>query len=704
MKILRKIPLIHCYLNTVVISLVFYSIFRLVYWLTFKDASNPIPTAELLHNFYLGLKFDLRLTLFILLPVFTLGWIQPLNPVKNSLARTLWFAYLVLAFAVTVFYYFASFINYSYLHQPLDASVLRFLDDFSLSVNMMWQSYPVVWLVLALIAITYAYSFLIRYLNNPVLKQAKTKLENNKLHFKRRWWQQVLFVTACIFIYIFGLFGKFSYYPLRWSDAFASKHPFSPAITVNPVIHFLDTLKNKSVIYDLAKTASYYNVVADYLGVKNKTDLTRPYKTLNFTRVVNKPGPLAKARPNIIIVYLESFASYKTGGFGNKLNPTPNFDAIADNAIYFKRFYTPHVGTARSVFTGITGIPDMELNRTSSRNPLIVDQHTLVMAFKNYKKHYFLGGSANWGNIRGVLSHNIKDLNMHEEGSYSAARVDVWGISDIDLFIEANKVLKNETTPFISIIQTSGNHRPYTIPDNNHGFKYLKPSKDELIRNGFRSVKEFNSFRFMDHSIGHFMKLARKEKYFDNTVFVFFGDHGISGYGGEHTPQFEEEFDLTGFHVPFVIYAPKLVKKQIYTKVASQVDMLPTIASLTTNGYINTTMGRDLLDPQFDSQRYAFTFTHQKIPDLGLVTKDYTFKILADGSKAKLYRTDPSKLPNPNSKTKQTYVDISAEHPELAEKYKQLTLGIYETSKYMLYHNKPLNQSSKSDSTTGTQK
>ena len=622
--------------------------------------------------------------------MFTIAWIKPFNPIFSKIAFKFWLGYLTTCFFISVFYYFAHFIHYSYLHKPLDASVLRFAEDFSLSVNMMWQSYPIIWLTIAMFVITFAYYFLVQRFAFPILNQAGKKLTNNPTVFKRAWWQQTLFVTACIFIYIFGLFGKLSYYPLRWSDAFAGSHAFTSAVTVNPVVHFVDTLKNKSINFSLNKTASYYPLIANYLGIKNKTDLYLPYQSLNFKRSITKPGKLAAVKPNIIIIYLESFAHYKTGSYGNKLNPTPHFDAIANNAIHFTRFYTPHVGTARSVFTGITGIPDMELNKTSTRNPLIVDQHTIVNAYKDYSQYYFIGGSANWGNIRGLLSNNIKNLNLYEEGSYSADRMDVWGISDLDLFIEANKVLKNETKPFISIIQTSGNHRPYTIPENNQGFQYIKQNKQDLKKNGFSSEKEYNSFRFMDHSIGHFMKLAKEEKYFDNTVFVFFGDHGISGYGGEHTPAFEEKFDLTGFHVPFVIYAPKHINKQVYNKVASQVDVLPTLASLTSNGYTNTTMGRDLLDPQYDQSRYAFTFTHQRIPDLGLVTKDYVFKILADGSKPALYRTDPSKLPIPNSTVKEKFIDISKQQPGLAEKYKNLTLGIYETSKYMLYHNKPL--------------
>lgn len=690
LNILKKAPLIHFYLRSILISLIFFGLFRLAYWVTFKDANNPIPFNELINAFYLGFKFDLRLILIVLLPVFFIGWIKPLNPVSNKHARMIWLSYLTITFAIAVFYYVADFIHYSYLHKPLDASVLRFAEDFSISFNMMWQSYPVVWLVIGLAAITIFYNILVRRFNSPIFFEATTRISHNHRFYKRRWWQQTLFVTACIFLYLFGLFGKFSYYPLRWSDAFASTHPFAPAVTVNPVVHFFDTLKNKNVSFDTAKTSSYYNEVADYLGVQNKTDISKDYQALNFKRQVNKAGELATHSPNIVIVYLESFASYKTGAFGNKLNPTPHFDNIANNAMLFKRFYTPHVGTARSVFTGITGIPDIELNKTSSRNPLIVDQHTLVNAFENYNKHYFLGGSANWGNIRGVLSRNIKDLTIHEEGDYSAERVDVWGISDLDLFIEANNVINKLEPPFLSVIQTSGNHRPYTIPDNNQNFKYIKQSKSDLTKNGFISEKEYNSFRFMDHSIGHFMKLAKKEKYFDNTIFIFFGDHGISGYGGEHTPQFESDFDLTGLHVPFVIYSPRLIKKNVYSKVASQVDILPTIAALAASSYTNTTMGRDLLNPKFDAERYAFIITHNNNPDLTLVSKDYTFKVLADGTKAKLFVADQNQYPNSNTRNTEKYTDVSQQHPLLAEKYKRLTLGIYETSKYMLYHNKSL--------------
>ena len=94
------------------------------------------------------------------------------------------------------------------------------------------------------------------------------------------------------------------------------------------------------------------------------------------------------------------------------------------------------------MFTLVTGLPDLSRVKTGSRNPYIVDQHSIINSFKNHQKYYFLGGSASWGNIRGVFSHNIEGLKIFEEGDYDYPKVDVWGISDYDLFQSANDYLK----------------------------------------------------------------------------------------------------------------------------------------------------------------------------------------------------------------------------------------------------------------------
>ena len=664
---MQKLPrLLHFLLSLILFNLVVLAGFRLAFWLYFKNPADPIATHDLLTVFYLGFKYDLRLVLITVLPFFAFAGLRILSPFESILMKRLWFTYFAGIFSVIILFYFMYFGYYAYLHTPMNATVLRFAYNVSTSVNMLWESYPMVWIFLGLVFLTSTYVALLHHLLWRAANYANP-------HF--HGWRKAVLISLSSILIVTGLYGKFSYYPLRWSEAFTLPHAFAPAVTVNPILYFANTIKNRDVSYDVNLTREAYPAMADFLQI-TEVDAQK----LNFTRTMPNAGILADKQPNIVMVFLESFASYKTGAFGNPLNPTPNFDKLAKNGLSFDRFYTPHTGTARSVFTTLTGLVDVELTKTSSRNPLIVDQHTIVNAFENHNKFYFLGGSANWGNIRGVLQRNIPGLHVFEEGSYKSERVDVWGISDLSLFEEAHAVLAQQEKPFFAIIQTSGNHRPYTIPEYNLDFKPEHHSQQQYQSAGFISDAEYNSFRFMDHSLGHFMKLARQSDFYKNTIFVFYGDHGITGFGGNHTPEFESKYLLTGFHTPLVFYAPGLITRPAtYDKIASEVDLLPTLAGLAAHGYTNTTMGRDLLNTDFDDQRYAFTISHHSIPEIGLISQDYYFRMYANGkNKVLLHTSSDTPLKN-----------IIEQQPAVAKKMEQLTRDIYETTKYMRFHNKP---------------
>ena len=256
--------------------------------------------------------------------------------------------------------------------------------------------------------------------------------------------------------------------------------------------------------------------------------------------------------------------------------------------------------------------------------------------------------------------------------------MDVWGISDLHLFEEANSVLKIQDKPFFAIVQTSGNHRPYNIPEDNRGFIKKQISKKEATDYGFQSSDEYNAFRFLDHSVGFFIQQAKKEKYFDNTIFVFFGDHGVNGTG-KHMTAAQRQLHINALNVPFIIYSPKLLESKKYTFPASEVDVMPTLASLAGFSYANSSLGSDLLDPNINKNRYVYTMAHSKPLIISVVGKN---KMFSDN----ILNTQPT-LHDLNSQTPRK--DISKQNPKQAEKLKRLTFGIYETIKYMRYHNRP---------------
>jgi phosphoglycerol transferase MdoB-like AlkP superfamily enzyme len=257
----------------------------------------------------------------------------------------------------------------------------------------------------------------------------------------------------------------------------------------------------------------------------------------------------------------------------------------------------------------------------------------------------------------------------------------VWGISDLHLFEEANKVLREiKDKPFFAFIQTAGNHRPYTIPEDNRGFRCLDISESEAVKYGFESVAGFNAIRFMDHSVQFFVQAAQQDGYADKTIFVFFGDHGSGRRHPAHMYRSEDQLQLTKYHVPLLIYAPGLIDEgKVDEKVASEVDVLPTIAGLAEIAYVNSTLGRDLLDSRFDGMRYAFTISHRQVPEIGLISNDFYFLANADGTNRRLHAIAGDR-PGEN---------VMDEYPEITSTVEPLCHGLYEAANYIRYNNTP---------------
>jgi phosphoglycerol transferase MdoB-like AlkP superfamily enzyme len=327
----------------------------------------------------------------------------------------------------------------------------------------------------------------------------------------------------------------------------------------------------------------------------------------------------------------------------------------------------------------VTGIPDVSPSTTtSSRNPAAVDQHTIINDFTGYNKFYFLGGSTSWANIRGLLTNNIGGLHLYEQEDYSAPKIDVWGISDKNLFLEADKVLKQQQEPFFAVIQTADNHRPYTIPNEDQSaFHSISVPKDSLEKFGFASNEEMNAFRYTDFGYRTFIEAASRERYFANTIFLFVGDHGIPGDAGDLFPRAWTDDRLTAEHVPLLIYAPGLAGGQRFSFDCSQLDVLPTLAGLCHISYRNSTLGRDILDSVRNRGKdLAFIYD----PDqayIGVVKDGYFYRrglVTGKEDMASVLNNDP--------------VPVAVERGSVGQQLRQLSEGVYETARYMLLENK----------------
>ncbi|MGH7944121.1 MAG: LTA synthase family protein, partial [Opitutaceae bacterium] len=558
------------------------TLLRVGTYLAFADTADS--SSQAWPAFRLGLRFDARVVAGALLPLLALGSVRFLDPFRNAIARRIWLVLLAAFSGSLVLFYVGDFLHYRYLGQRLNASALELLGNARISLGMVWESYPVVWITCGGLATLAATVSLMVFLHRraAAAPAATRKLASAAWH--------VVVVAGCIV----AIWGRVGQYPLRWSDAYGLRNEAGANLALNPFESFTSSLQFRTAGYDRAKVGEHYSRMAEYLGVAHP-DAQR----LSFERSVGARGGEAARRPNIVLVLCESFSGYKSSMWGNPLDPTPFFAELTRQGVFFDNCFTPHFGTARGVWALLTGIPDVSQVATASRNPAMVDQHTIMNQFDGYEKLYFLGGSSSWANIRGLLTNNIAGLKLYEEGSYDAPRVDVWGISDKNLFLEADQVLRAQPRPFFAIIQTADNHRPYTIPaEDLDEFQKVDLPAETLRRNGFESLAELNAFRYTDFAFRKFFAAARASPYFDDTIFIFIGDHGIGGNAGAQFPAAWTQNNLTRYHVPLLFHGPKFLRPQRIHAVASMVDVLPTIAGLSGVAYRNTPFGRDLLEQQ----------------------------------------------------------------------------------------------------------
>jgi phosphoglycerol transferase MdoB-like AlkP superfamily enzyme len=212
------------------------------------------------------------------------------------------------------------------------------------------------------------------------------------------------------------------------------------------------------------------------------------------------------------------------------------------------------------------------------------------------------------------------------------------------------------------------------IPQEDSAFEKLDVPIDTLHKYGFESVNEFNSFRYSDYCFQKFIEAASKESYFHNTIFVFIGDHGVSGNANAIYPSVWTNQRLTDEHVPLLFYAPYLLHPQRKKEIASQIDVLPTIAGMIQEPYVNTTLGRDLLDTCLKNN-YAFIVNQDG--RIGMVTDNFYFTKNINFPEEQIFPINSNRL-------NCTWQEVKA----IKTKMSEVTTAYYETARWMLMNNK----------------
>jgi len=661
---LKKIPnyIKYIFINISFIFL-FTLLFRVLFYTFFSELNNFFST-EIQKAFWLGTRFDIKLSVITLFPLAVFILILNHRFFRKKVYKLIAIIYVTLVYLTLTLFYLFDLGYYDYLNIRLDASSLRFLSNLKISSQVLIESYPIYKGFLGLLILCIVMYKLSNFVYTHFLKEEKNISKKLK----------TFYFIGTILLLSFGIYNSISHYPLRWSQAFFSKKNAVNQFSLNPVLYFFDSFAYRSKGVNINKFKDYYPVIANHLKL--------PKDSILFERNIVFDTTYRK-KPNVIIVMMESVGVKPMSFYGNPINSTPIMDSIIQKSVHFPNFYVHKPGTAASVFSSVTGLPDIENVKTASRNPLIQDQRIIFDQFHGYEKLYFIGGSANWANIRSVFQSNIKGLKIFEEGSYKIEnRADVWGIDDYELFKESSKEfekLSNKNTPFVAYIQTASNHMPFTVPDKKERYRPLNENEIEknlLEKSGFKSVAQLNALRYLDFNIGKFLDRAKKGGYYENTIFAFFGDHNTAM---KRTDKYTKEYDLNiqAQHVPFFIHGPNFIKPKSISRNGNLIDLFPTLASLAKINHTNYTLGVNLLD---SISNQSSSFVYLKIngePAVGLIQESLYFSKTTSSKTTTLYNLKDKDLR-----------DIQNENPLKAIKMDSLLEAYYHSTKYLYFNNK----------------
>lgn len=461
------------------------------------------------------------------------------------------------------------------------------------------QSYPLPILISGLILITY---LAIRITKK---KKAYQKSFDNKDSLKTE------FIPAVFWIVIFLIF----HFNIKNKQAEIFENRVENELAKSGLYSFFAAYNSNELDYN-----EFYKTVPDeklFKGIKTLVSIQGDSlvgNKNNIERIVFNKGK--EQKPNIIFIGLESLNASFMGHFSPGRDWTPTLDSLVYESVFFNNLYAVGTRTIRGM-EGITlSIPPTPgrsiVKRANNDNLFTIGE---VFKSKGYTRTFFYGGDGYFDNMNSYFGNNGFDIVDRKKGhridvQFPTKRINIdddevtfenaWGVCDEDIY---NKVLKvaaqqhNEGKPFFNFVMNNSNHQPYTYPDAN-----------AKIPSG---TSREGAVKYADKALGDFLRKAKKQPWFENTVFVIMSDH--CAYSAGRT-----ELNVNKYHIPAYIFNLKANKNAQINKMCSQIDLFPTLFGYLNWSYTSNIYGQDI-SKMTPTQERALIGNYRK---LGLLKKD----------------------------------------------------------------------------------
>ncbi len=482
-----------------------------------------------------GMRFDFSsIAIFSLLPL--LAFVLPFRFGQQPAWRFFWGLILTLEGVAALAFLLGDLAYYPFVRRHLSFELnLLGQQEVSVMTKLAWQGFK-------------------GFLGLFLLGAALVLLSGFKL--ARSPWKPVPFKALVPLFFLFALVGRGGWgpKPISVMDAYAKGNAAYANLILNGVFTASQAAwAGTGPSHEHMLLAEAYRV----LGLRQKPfPLTRSY-----------PGKEGK-RPNLIFIFVESLSSRYVG----LLNPgqvslTPNLDRIFAGSHLFTRQYAAGQRSLEGLQAVLTGIPSLRGMPTLGVGVIANSPRLGHMLASNGYETLFVQAMER-KSFRGEavagftgFAHYYGKEDMSPKLAYPDLDQAIFGWDYETFFLTLEKIKKLQQ-PFAAFMVTSSTHTPYIeLPPGLARFPHNAESEG-----GFK-----NSLIYTDWALGEFLRACEKEPWFANTLFVITADHAQPHYG-----QGIKLLDF--FNTPLAFYQPSAIKPVRDGQIASQLDILPSLA------------------------------------------------------------------------------------------------------------------------------
>ena len=294
-------------------------------------------------------------------------------------------------------------------------------------------------------------------------------------------------------------------------------------------------------------------------------------------------------RRNVVIFTLESFSAEHSAFLNPDLYPdgtgyTPFLDSLMGEGYTFMNAFSNGRKSIDALPSILTSIP-------SYRTPFVLLPQSLgevrglpkLLGEEGYATAFFCGsqrnsmGFAAFASLAGI--ENIFMREAFEETQGKDDFDDYWGIWDEPFLQYTARTLGTLDEPFFAGVFTLSSHHPFVIPAQYEG----------IFREG--TTRMHRPVQYTDHALRRFFEYARRQAWYENTLFVFSADHVSSEIYADKT-----KTPTGNNHIILFMYAPGTPLRGKNDHTAQQLDIMPTVLGLTGYKKPYFAFGRDVFN------------------------------------------------------------------------------------------------------------